>query len=110
MFTKKSLQEYITLSLCVFSRLGVAVHDTKIDKLAAVGIGTSAVAALHAGVDGLARLTDTVHTHVERISLKNLAFEQPRLQSRYLEDKKHTLQKNVPRGQHSFDGYSMPLI
>lgn len=111
MFTKKSLQEYITLCLCVVSLLGIALHDTKIDKLAALGIGVSAVAVLHQaqGADGLARFTDTVHTHVERISIKNLATQEPRLQSRFIDDKKHIAQKSVPKGHHWFDGYFVPL-
>ena len=110
MFTKESIKNYLTVVICATALVGVAMHDTKLDKLAAVGIGASAVAALHLGGDALARLTDATHTHVERISLKNLALEPPRLQKRYLEEKEHLGNRGVPKGHRPFDNMMVPII
>lgn len=95
----------ISLFIALSALAGVAVHDTKIDKLATTFVG---VPALIASTDGNNnKLASDPHTHVERVSIENSS--QPRLAPRLGDQKKHVLQKNVPKGAHSFDGYSVSL-
>ena len=94
----------ISLFIAVSALAGVAVHDTKIDKLATTFVG---VPALISSTDGANKLASDPHTHVERVSIENSS--QPRLAPRLGDQKKHVLQKNVPKGAHSFDGYNIHL-
>jgi hypothetical protein len=100
----------ITTPISVFVSLaalaGVAVHDTKIDKLATTFVGTPAMMAnAESGHKGI---SNDPHTHVERVSLKDASSSQPRLLPRN-EQRKHFLQKGTPKGAHSHDGYCLPL-
>lgn len=105
---KRTFQDSISYLLCLAALAGVALHDTKLDKLATVTVGASAGVIASAGADGILRPGSDLHTHVEKVSLHRLAFEQPRLQSRYLEDKRLLSQKKVSKGEHPFDGYFIP--
>lgn len=100
-----TLNAPISLFIALTALAGVFVHDTKIDKLATTFVG---VPALIASTDGASnKLANDPHTHVERISIENSS--QPRIAPRLGDQKKHVLQKNVPKGGHSFDGYHVPL-
>lgn len=103
------LQTFITLLTPIFISLttlaGVALHETRLDKLT---LSTMAVPAVMAISDGSIRnMTNDPHTHVERVSLNEMRSTSPMLAPRYGEQKKHLLQKGVPRGFHHFDNYSL---
>lgn len=99
---KQTFQDTLSYLLCLAALSGVALHDTKLDKLASLTIGATAGVVVIAAADG-------AHTHVEKVSLRHLAFEHPRMQPRYLEDKKLLSQKKVSKGEHPFDGYFIPV-
>lgn len=95
----------ISLFVALAALTGVAVHDTKVDKLATSLVGVPALLASTEGTQN--KLASDPHTHVEKISIENSS--QPRIAPRLGDQKKHVLQKNVPKGGHSFDGYTLPL-
>lgn len=90
---------------------GIVVHDTKIDMMTTTIIAAPAVLASYDGMTN--PLSKMDHTHTERVSItelgRSLAFESPRTQVR-TDQKKHILQKNVMRGHHPFDNYSLPIL
>lgn len=91
---------------------GILVHDTKLDKATAIALAVPmAFASFELGAS-IPKLSGEGHTHVERASLSNavrdLQAGTPRIQPRN-DHKKYTLQKNVSRGVHAFDGYYLPL-
>jgi hypothetical protein len=96
----------ITFLISLAALAGVTLHDTKLDKLATSFVGVPAMTAntegSHKGVD------NTLHTHVERMSFKDVKTAQPRIAPRN-EQKKYFLQKNMPKGAHAYDGYRLPL-
>ncbi len=94
----------ITFFVALAALTGVAVHDTKIDKLATT---LSLPAMVSSTEGGQSKLSSDPHTHVERVSIEN--GSQPRLMPRLGDQKKHMMQKNVPKGANSFDGYALPL-
>lgn len=99
---------FTTILISVMTLAGVLLHDTKLDKLARTFVGIPAAMATTEGIGHSIKTDD--HTHVERISLGQMKnSEQPKLAPRYLEQKKHLLQRGVPRGFHAFDGYSIPI-
>lgn len=87
---------------------GVVVHDTKFDQFATAFLAVPAALATYEGV----KSTDP-HTHIERVSLSQFArsvtSDSPRIQPRQ-EDKKYRLEKNVVKGHHPFDNYSLPVV
>ena len=99
-----TLNAPISLFVALAALAGVVVHDTRVDRLASTFVG---VPAFTASTEGSNKLSSDPHTHVERISIENSS--QPRIAPRLGDQKKHVLQKNVPKGGHSFDGYSLPL-
>lgn len=97
----------ISLFVSLAALMGVTLHDTKIDKLATSVVGvpsvmTSAESGSNKGLSG------DPHTHVERVSLRDMHSSQPRLMPR-AEHKKHMMQKNMPKGAHRYDGYALPV-
>lgn len=84
---------------------GVTIHDTKIDKLTTSVVSAAAMTANNDS--GQMRLSTDPHTHVEKVSIEKNS--QPRIMPRHGDQKKHLMQKNVPKGGHSFDGYALPL-
>lgn len=99
---------FTTVLISLLTLAGVVLHDTKLDKLARTFVGVPAAMAITEGVNHSMKTDD--HTHVERISFGQMkSQDQPRLAPRYLEQKKHVLQRGVPRGFHAFDGYSIPI-
>ena len=109
LFFINPLAVLVTLS----TLLGIVVHDTKVDQLAARVLSVPAVVVSHEGVNPVIKFSD-VNTHAERISLsevvRNINSDVPRIQPRTTDDKKYRLQKNVVRGHHAFDNYSLPIV
>lgn len=90
---------------------GVVMHDTKVDQMTTTYLTTP---SLRASFDGSTNVISKMdHTHAERVSVselsRSLAYESPRTQVRN-DQRKHILQKNVMRGHHPFDNYSLPIL
>lgn len=98
----------IFLSLSLATAGSVFLHDTRLDRVAAVLPMTEYDQAL----SKLVSFGD-IHTHVEKVSLAGIEQEygggSPRLQPRN-DDKKHLLQNRVMRGHHPFDSYNLPTV
>ena len=99
----------LLLFLSLITATGIVMHDTRIDKATTVAI----VPPLAAGYEiGAKSLQADPHTHVERGSIQAMnVFHStaPAIQPR-THDKKHLLQRTVPRGHHAFDNYNLPLV
>lgn len=113
-FTKQSLINRLSIAIAVMTFLGIALHDTKIDKFTAMAIAVPVVMAAYESAHFLHALGGEGHTHVEKISVektvsKNTSWT-PRLQTRQFEDKKYRLSNNVQKGHHPFDNYNLPVI
>jgi len=98
------------LFLSLVTATGIVMHDTRVDKATTVAI----VPPLAVGYEiGTKFLQSDPHTHVERGSIAQAmnVFHStaPGIQPR-THDKKHLLQRTVPRGHHAFDNYNLPLI
>lgn len=96
----------ISLLVSLTALMGVTLHDTKFDKFASslVGAGSS---SYQSNSDAPVKLDSAhAHTHVERVHLNDSV--QPRIVPRD-EQKRHMLQKSVPKGAHRHDGYALPL-
>lgn len=103
--------------LIIFTSLstasGVLLHDMRLDKMAVTAISNTATSPTYeAGSVKLINLATDAHTHTERHSLSqvvnDLKTPNPRQQPRS-DDKKHLMQKHVPKGKHVFDSYYLPL-
>jgi len=92
----------------------VLLHDARLDKMAVTALTIPAVApSYEVNTNKLMNFSTDAHTHIERHSLAQVVSDfktpNPRLQPRGSEDKKHLMQKHVPRGKHMFDSYHLPL-
>ncbi|MBC7512712.1 hypothetical protein H7142_03600 [Candidatus Saccharibacteria bacterium] len=97
----------ISLFVSLAALTGVTVHDTKLDKLATSFAGIpSMMTTAESGNKGL---SGDPHTHVERVSVREMNSSQPRLAPR-TEHKKHMMQKNMPKGANRYDGYTLPIV
>lgn len=97
----------VSLLISLAALAGVSLHDTKLDKLATTFVGIPAFMTTN---DGSSKGFNTdPHTHVERVSLNEMNSQQPRISPRS-NQKKHLMQKNVPKGVHRFDGYALPVV
>lgn len=96
----------IPLFVSLAALAGVTLHDTKVDKLATSFVGIPAITSITD--NGSRGIASDPHTHVERINVGDLKVSQPRIMPR-ADQKKHLMQKNAPKGTHSFDGYVLPL-
>ncbi len=109
--TLSTLLTPLSIALSLSTATGVLLHDTKLDKAAALA---PAMASSFDSANRTTKLIGDPHTHAERGSLsqavRDLKAQNPRVQPRSTEDKKHLMQKNTPRGYHSFDSYNTPLI
>jgi hypothetical protein len=101
----------IIISLSTAS--GVLVHDTKIDRAAAVAFSAPATMATYEAPSKAISFSSDAHTHVERASfagaVNTLSGHTPSVQPRS-NDKKHLMQKHVVRGHHAFDNYNLPIV
>lgn len=108
---------FIRLTLVVLSAstaIGVLVHDTHMDKAAAIAFTFPLAAIGFDGASGKASdLSGTSHTHIERASLSQLVQDlkgaNPRITPRDT-DRKYMLPKYVTRGHHAFDNYNLPIV
>jgi hypothetical protein len=87
---------------------GIVVHDTKVSRLATT---FSALPAIMSTADDGSRglLSNETHPHVERINLSEVRNVEPGLAPRVTDQKKHMMQRNIPKGGHRYDGYVLPL-
>lgn len=109
---KQSTRHYLSLFVAVVIVLGIALHDTKLDKMTKYALALPAVvASLHAA--HIMSLRGDAHTHVERVSADRLARTgtamTPKLPTRS-DEKKYHLEVKVPKGRHPFDNYSLPVL
>lgn len=97
--------------ISVSTLFGVVVHDTRFDKFATAFLAVPVIVASYEGADILLKTND--HTHTERVSVsqfaRSFAQETPRTQARQ-DDKRYRLEKNVVKGHHPFDNYSLPMV
>jgi hypothetical protein len=97
----------ITVLLSLMTLAGVTLHDTKVDKLTTALVGIPLIIAANA--DGsLKSIASDPHTHTEHVSVKDVKTSQPRIMPRS-EQKKHLMQKNMPKGANRYDGYVLPI-
>lgn len=102
-----STSTLLSVAITIATLCGVALHESKLDKLAMATIGYSALATSHE----IGSLKNDAHTHVDRISVQStLNNRVPANRLRYTEVKQHMLQQNVPRGHHAFDNYLLPVV
>lgn len=102
------LIKFTTILISFATLAGVLLHDTQLEKLAAVAIGLPAIMVAYGGVDAAFKTSE--HTHVERVSLSHRAMEARGLQPRTNEDKRYRLGKHVGKGHHAFDNYNLPIV
>lgn len=88
---------------------GVFLHDTRLDK--ATVIAATPVQAQYATAPK-PMLQSDAHTHVERNSfsqaMRVYQTSTPGIQPRN-DERKHLMQRNVPKGHHPFDNYNLPI-
>jgi hypothetical protein len=96
----------ISLFVSLAALTGVTLHDTKIDKLTTSFVGIPAIST--SAEAGSKSLSSDPHTHVERFSVRDVSSSHPRLAPR-AEQKKHMMQKNMPKGAQRYDGYALPV-
>lgn len=97
----------VSILITLATLLGVALHESKLDKLTTAAFGSTALAISHEA----GGMRNDTHTHVERVSVQS-AFtnKTPLNRMKYGEMKQHLLQQNVPRGHHAFDNYLLPVL
>ena len=98
----------LSLLISLAALTGVVVHDTKVSRLATT---FSAVPAVMSATDDGNRtlLSNDTHPHVEKVNLSEIRSVEPGLAPRISDQKKHMLQRNVPKGGHRYDGYVVPI-
>lgn len=97
-----------TVIISIMTLMGIVLHDTKLDKLARTFIGVPSIAAATEGLSHSVKTDD--HTHVERFSFREMkSQDQPKRMPRYLEQKKHMMQRGAPKGSQFFDGTCVPI-
>jgi len=105
------MQSLITVLTPIFISLttlaGVALHETRLDRLALFTMAVPVTIPTAADGSMTRTMSNDPHTHVERVSLREVRTSSPMLAPRYGEQKKHLLQKGVPRGFHYFDHYAI---
>lgn len=89
---------------------GVFLHDTRLDK--ATLLAATPIEAQYAS-PSKAILQGDAHTHVERNSfsqaMRIYQTSTPGVQPRN-DERRHLMQRNVPKGHHAFDNYNLPLV
>jgi hypothetical protein len=101
----------ISVLISLSTMFGIVLHDTKFDQMTTTYLTAP---ALRVSFDGATNVLSKMdHTHTERVSVselgRSLAYESPRTQVRN-DIRKHIMQKNVMRGHHPFDNYSLPIL
>lgn len=108
-----SILNQFAIMLSLFTATGVALHDTKVDKaFSSSAMAASIIKRTDSSTTNLSVSSD-LHTHAHRVSLsqavQDIQGNTPRIQPRE-DHKKHVTPKNVVRGHHAFDNYSLPLV
>lgn len=101
----------VFVALIVF--VSIALHDTKIDAMTRIAyILPAAIVSFE--VAQLAYLSHDMHTHVDKVSIKNTVKKftggSPKLHTRDEKDEKSKGQKSAPKGHHPFDNYHLPIL
>lgn len=103
-----TINQFLPFAISLSILTGVMLHDTRFDKFARAFLAVPGIATTYEGV----KMNDS-HTHTERLSVSQLArafaYETPRTQARQ-DDKRYRLEKNVVKGHHPFDNYSLPVV
>ena len=103
-----------SIMVAIATLAGLALHDTKLDTMTTFALAVPVAVATYEGANLMLQLGGDSHTHVESVSLSRIASKNtslnPWLPSRHNEDKRYRLQKNVPRGRHPFDNYTLPVL
>lgn len=111
MFT--NLINPIAILLSLSTATGILVHDTKIDRATTTAMISPLLSGTAEANMAEANVRPDLHTHVERMSvagqLQNLRSQNPRIQPRAYEDRKHLMAKYATKGVHAFDNYYLPL-
>lgn len=93
---------------------GLALHDTKVDTMTTFALALPAAIVAYEGASVMLHLSGDAHTHVESVSLRQIAQKHtslnPLLPPRHSENKGYRLQKGVPKGHHPFDNYNLPVL
>lgn len=107
------LSSFISTTSVIASLLtlsGVFLHDTRLDK-ATVLLATPVQAQYTSPPKAM--LQGDAHTHVERSSFSQAMHiyqtSTPGVQPRS-DERRHLMQRNVPKGHHAFDNYNLPLV
>ena len=101
----------LSVPIAIITMVGLAMHDTKIDKLATIAM----VPVIIASYEGLGVLLHSeAHTHVEHVSVQKTANQAtsllPHLQARHNEDTRYRMGKRNNKGRHAFDNPALPVI
>jgi hypothetical protein len=109
-----SFMNTLAIALSLSTAGGLFLHDMHIDMAASAALAMPAAPVNYdTNNNKLMNFSNDAHTHVERNAFSQLIDRQgqnPRVQPRATEDKKHLLQKQVGRGHHPFDNYHLPLV
>lgn len=109
-----SLFNSLVILISLSTTTGVLVHDTRIDRAAATALALPSVMASIDTTDKLASLQDGGHVHTERNSvsqvINDFGTQNPRIQPRANEDRRHLMPKYVLKGHHAFDNYNLPIV
>jgi hypothetical protein len=101
----------LSLVISMSTMMGVVLHDTHVDKAALTAISGPSVYA--SSDTSIKLLGNDPHTHTERHSfsqsIHELRSENPRLQPRAIDDRKHILQKKLTKHSHDSERYSLQL-
>lgn len=109
---KSILTKYTSVMVALLTLFGIALHDTKVDRMTTIAIALP-VLAVYEGSQ-LLMSTDGSHTHAEKVSVLKTALRNtsllPQRQTRQNEDKDYRSGRGVPKGHHPFDNYSLPMV
>lgn len=106
--------KFLSASVAVMTLFGLALHDTKVDTMTTFALALPAAIVAYEGASVMLHLSGDAHTHVESVSLRQIAQKHtslnPLLPPRHSENKGYRLQKGVPKGHHPFDNYNLPVL
>jgi hypothetical protein len=93
---------------------GIMLHDTRIDKATAAAVAAPlSLAQYDTGTNKGIQLGNDAHTHIERSAfsqaMRVYQTSTPGVQPRS-DDRKHMMQKHIPKGHHAFDNYNLPIV
>lgn len=88
----------LVLLLTLVTGIGVLVHDTHVDKASTIALTAPVVVAGYGLAHSVEFKTNDPHTHVERASesLRRIVTAQPRLHTRFTDEKKYISPKKLP--------------